>query len=192
MATPYGRKSCRLCQRQGVKQACMWATHEEALGLGVHIQEDEREADGKANPEDDEPDDEPHECGHGREVAERLRAQEPRERVLLHCAEAVLLLRVEHVRDLRHYAYIVRGLRLVVAVQRERVDAQCRRKVDLVVLGRADRTCGREVAEVDALCGRNEVLARDGGGARDDRRRARRATHVEKRRRAPGEREGRR
>ena len=144
-------------------------THEETLGLGLHVQEDEREAHCKANPEDDETRNEAHEGGDRRKVAERLRAEETWEGILFHCAVAVLLLCVEHVRDLGHDSCL--GLRpgLVAAAEREGVDAEGRGQVDLVVLIRAwRRACGGEVAVVDALCGRDEVLAGDGLRAGDD------------------------
>lgn len=80
-------------------------TYEEALRLGVHVQEDERKADRKADPEDNKADDKSHKCRHRREVTERFGTQEARKGVLFHSTEDILLLRVEHVRNLRHDAH---------------------------------------------------------------------------------------
>ena len=77
-------------------------THEETFGLRLDVEEYEGEACRKPDPQDDEPGDQAHKRGHGREVPERLRPQEPRERILLHRTVAVLLLCVEHIGDLRH------------------------------------------------------------------------------------------
>ena len=51
---------------------------------------------------------------------------------------------------------------------REGVDAEGRWEVDFVVLRVDGVACGGEVAVVDALCGRDEVLAGDGLRAGDD------------------------
>lgn len=165
-------------------------TYEEALGFRFDIQENKGERGRERDPETDQPRNKARERRHGRKIPERLRAQEPRKGVLLHRAEAVLLLRVEHVRHLREHRLLARRARLVRAVERERMDPERGREVDFVAL-LAGVARGGQVAQVDVFGRLDELLPGDGAVAGDDRRGAG-GPPPEECRRAPGEGEGRR
>ena len=155
-------------------------THEETLRLRLDIKEDERKARRQTDPEDYETRNQPNQSGHRRQISERLRAQETWECVLLHSTEAVFLLCVEHVRDLCHDTHFTDSLGILATVEGERVDTQGRGEVDLVVLVRAHSADRGKVSEVNSLGRFNEVLARNGGGTRDDRRCPRGTPGIEK------------
>lgn len=112
-------------------------THEETLRLRCDIQEHQRECDSQRDPQYDQSRNQPHQRTDWRQVPKRLRPQEPRERILLHRPEAILLLRMEHVRNLRHQRLLRRSSRLLRRAEWERVDAERGRKVDLVGVVRA-------------------------------------------------------
>ncbi len=124
------QQQSRTADRKSEARRTSWKiwrnTHEETLGLRLDVEEDEGEARGEPNPQDDEARNQAHERGDGGEVPERLRPEESGERILLHRAVAVLLLCVEHIRDLRHERNFGLRLRVVCAAEWERVDAQRR------------------------------------------------------------------
>lgn len=135
MARVYGMKSCMSVVSARIhRENWRECTYEETLRLRLNVKEDEREARRKTDPEDDQTRNQPDEGRHRCQVPEGLRAQEPRECVLLHGAVAVLLLSMEHVRDLSHERDVALGLRLMSAAKREGVDTQCWGQVNLVVL----------------------------------------------------------
>ena len=181
MARVYGMKSCMSVVSARIhRENWRECTYEETLRLRLNVKEDEREARRKTDPEDDQARYKPHERRDRREVAERLSSEESRERVLFHGTIAVLFLRVEHVRDLCHDTHFTDSLGILGTVEGERVDTQGRGEVDLVVLVRAHSADRGKVSEVNSLGRFNEVLARNGGGTRDDRRCPRGTPGIEK------------
>lgn len=155
----------------------------------MDIEEDEGKSGRETYPEDDQTRNKAYEGRHRCEVPKCLGTKETWERVLLHRAVAILLLRMEHVGDLRHKRQLVLRLGLVAAVQREGVDAEGRRKIDFMALVRpGGRPCRRKVAVVDALCGCDKVQSVDGLGTGNDGGGT--GSAFEQRRCAAGEREG--
>lgn len=147
-------------------------THEKPLRLRLHIQKNQRKPNRQANPEYNQPKHQPHKRTNRRQIPKRLAPQEPRKRILLHSLKTIILLRMEHIRNLRQSVLLRRAFGFVGRREREGVDAERGREVDLVVFGvgggGVEVGGGAEVAEVDAFGGRDEVLSGYGGGAGDD------------------------
>ena len=146
----------------------------------MHVKEDQGETDSQPDPENDQPCNEANEGGDRSQIPKCLCSQETWECVLLHSTEAVFLLCVKHVRDLCHDTHFTDSLGILATVEGERVDTQGRGEVDLVVLVRAHSADRGKVSEVNSLGRFNEVLARNGGGTRDDRRCPRGTPGIEK------------
>lgn len=130
-------------------------TYKEASGFRMYVKKNEGKTHCQANPKNDKTKNEADKGRYGREVTECFRSQKPGKGILFHGSEAILLLSMEHIRDLSQHTEFLLRLGLILAVEGESMDSQGRRQVNLVT--RVGVNCRREIAVEDSLCRTDEI-----------------------------------